>query len=255
VCESTYGNRTHDDMNETAEKLYEIVTRTAERGGKVLIPAFALGRTQLIIHYLLKGVKAGRVPRLPIFVDSPLAAEIADVYRDHPSSLSADLRDDPHMFEFLGGETVRYVREFEDSTRLATRPGPFVVIASSGMCDAGRIVTHLKANVDDPRCSLVLVSYQASGTTGRRMLEAKPTVRFAGREWNKWIDVVQLEGFSGHADRDDFLSYLSPLAGRVSKVRLIHGEREQAEALAGSLRGAGFADVSVPQPGDRVPLE
>jgi metallo-beta-lactamase family protein len=149
---------------------------------------------------------------------------------------------------------VEYVREFEDSMRLVTRPGPFVVIASSGMCDAGRIVAHLKQNVDDPRCSVVLVSYQAAGTTGRRLMEPRPTVRFAGRDWNKWINVVHLEGFSGHADRDDFLEYLSPLAGRVGKVRLIHGEREQALALADTLRGAGFADVGVPEPGDRVIL-
>jgi metallo-beta-lactamase family protein len=154
----------------------------------------------------------------------------------------------------LGGDGVEYVRGFEESMRLTTRPGPFVVIASSGMCDAGRILGHLKQCVDDPRCTVVLVSYQASGTTGRRLMEAKPTVRFLGREWNKWVEVVHLEGFSGHADRDDFLAYLAPLAGRVKKVRLIHGEREQALALAETLRGVGFADVGVPEPGDRVPL-
>ena len=122
------------------------------------------------------------------------------------------------------------------------------------MCDAGRILSHLKQHIDDPRCSIILVSFQAPGTTGRRLMENKPTVKFLGREWNKWIEVVHLEGFSGHADRTDFLAYLTPLAGRVGKVRLIHGEREQALALADTLRDIGFTDVAVPEPGDRVAI-
>jgi metallo-beta-lactamase family protein len=122
------------------------------------------------------------------------------------------------------------------------------------MCDAGRIQQHLKQLVDDPRCTIILVSFQASGTVGRKLLEPKPTVRFQGRDWNKWIEVVHLDGFSGHADRHDFLAYLQPLVGKVGKVRLIHGEREQAEALADTLRNLGFPDVAVPAPGDRVVL-
>lgn len=255
VCESTYGNRTHVPLDETIEKLYAAVWATVARGGKALIPAFSLGRCQLIIHFLQQGRRAGKIPNVPIFVDSPLAADVADVYRAHPDSLEPEVAAmvrEGHGI--LGGDGVTYVREFEESMKLTTRPGPFVVIASSGMCDAGRIVGHLKQNVDDPRCTVILVSYQAQGTTGRRLMEPRPTVRFAGRDWNKWVEVVHLEGFSGHADRDDFLAYLEPLAGKVGKVRLIHGEREQAEALAGKLRDLGFADVAVPAPGDRVEL-
>jgi metallo-beta-lactamase family protein len=201
-------------------------------------------------------LREGRIPDVPIFVDSPLAADVADVYRAHPNSLSPDVAQAVREGHgILGGDGVTYVREFEASMRLTTRPGPLIVIASSGMCDAGRILTHLKQHVDDPRCTVVLVSYQAAGTVGRKLTEPKPTVRFLGREWNKWIDVVHLEGFSGHADREDFLAYLGPLAGRVGKVRLIHGEREQALALAETLRQTGFADVAVPEPGDRVTLE
>jgi metallo-beta-lactamase family protein len=255
VCESTYGNRLHRSFDETVEKLYAIIRDTVDRGGKVLIPAFSLGRTQLIIHVLQLGLRDGKVPRVPLFVDSPLAAEVAEVYRAHPNSLSADIAQAlKEGHGLLGGDGVTYVRDFEESTLLATRPGSAVIIASSGMCDAGRIQQHLKALVDDPRCSIVLVSYQAQGTTGRRLMEPKPTVRFQGRDWNKWIEVHHLDGFSGHADRDDFLAYLGPMAGQVRKVRLIHGEREQAEALAETLRGVGFADVAVPAPGDRVAI-
>ncbi|MBX9584435.1 MAG: MBL fold metallo-hydrolase [Gemmataceae bacterium] len=255
VCESTYGNRLHRSFDETVEKLYAIIRDTFDRGGKALIPAFSLGRTQLIIHVLQLGLRDRKIPAMPVYIDSPLAAEVAEVYRAHPNSLSADIaRAVKEGHGILGGDGVSYVRDFEQSTLLATRPGPAVIVAASGMCDAGRIQQHLKQLVDDPRCSIILVSFQAPGTTGRKLLEPKPTVRFQGRDWNKWIEVHHLDGFSGHADRDDFLAYLSPLAGKVGKVRLIHGEREQAEALAGTLRGVGFADVAVPSPGDRVAI-
>lgn len=252
VCESTYGNRTHTALESTVEKLYAAVSGTIARGGKVLIPAFSLGRCQLIIHFLQLGLRQGKIPNVPIFVDSPLAHDVAEVYRGHPDSLdpvvAAAVREGHGV---LGGDGVSYVRSFQASQDLALKPGPHVVIASSGMCDAGRIVGHLKQVVDDPRCAVVLVSFQAPGTTGRRLMEAKPTVWIQGKEWNKWIEVIHLDGFSGHADVNDFRAYLGPLAGRIGKVRLIHGEREQAEALAGTLRELGYDDVAVPQPGDR----
>jgi metallo-beta-lactamase family protein len=253
VCESTYGNRQHVSLDGTIEKLYAAIRETHARGGKALIPAFSLGRCQLIIHFLQLGLRQGRIPEMPIFVDSPLAADVAEVYRSHPDALDPSVAEDVRAGHgILGGDGVQYVRDFEQSQRLIHRPGPCVIIASSGMCDAGRIVGHLKQCIDDPRCSVILVSFQAPGTTGRRLTEAKPTVRFAGKEWNKWIEVVHLEGFSGHADRDDFFSYLAPIVGKVGKVRLIHGEREQALALADHLRDQGFGDVAVPEPGDRV---
>ncbi len=255
VCESTYGNRLHRSFSETVDKLYAAIHHTVEKGGKALIPAFSLGRVQLIIHILQRGLRERKIPTIPIYVDSPLAAEVAEVYRAHPNSLSPEIAQslrDGHGL--LGGDGVTYVRDFEESTRLATRSGPAIIIASSGMCDAGRIQQHLKQLVDDPRCTIILVSYQAQGTVGRKLLEPKATVRFQGRDWNKWIEVVHLDGFSGHADKEDFLEYLQPLVGKVGKVRLIHGEREQAEALAQTLRGIGFADVAVPAPGDRVVL-
>jgi metallo-beta-lactamase family protein len=253
VCESTYGNRLHPPFTETVQRLYAAIRDTVEKGGKVLIPAFSLGRTQLIIHVLQVGLRERRFPAIPIYVDSPLAEEVAAVYRAHTSSLAPEIAQSIREGHgLLGGDGVSYVRDFEQSALLATQPGPAVIIASSGMCDAGRIQQHLKQLVDDPRCTIILVSYQAQGTVGRKLLEPKPTVRFQGRDWNKWIEVIHLDGFSGHADKNDFIAYLQPLVGQVGKIRLIHGEREQAEALAQTLRGLGFADVAVPAPGDRV---
>jgi metallo-beta-lactamase family protein len=255
VSESTYGNRVHEPIDQTIQKLYAAINRTVDRGGKVLIPAFSLGRSQLIIHYLQEGVRAGLIPKVPIFVDSPLAADVAEVYRDHPNCLGEDVA--KHLEDgtgILGGKQVTYIRDYEDSIRLGHVPGPMIIVASSGMCDAGRIVHHLRQYIDDPRCSILLVSFQAPGTVGRKLLDKSPTIRFFGKEWNKWIEVVHLDGFSGHADKADFEEYLAPLVGKVGQIRLIHGEREQALALSETLRGMGFTDVGVPEPGDAVTM-
>src|SRR5439155_17187907 len=142
------------------------------------------------------------------------AADIVDVYRRHTGALRAE------VVSGLEGGTVQYLRTQEESLFAAESPEPCVLIAPSGMCEGGRIVHHLKRHIDDPRCSVVLVNYQAMGTPGRQMLEKGPTVRFLGREWNKWADIVHLDGFSGHADQEDFLAYLTPLAGKVTQVCL-----------------------------------
>src|SRR5262249_33576693 len=179
----------------------------------------------------------------------------ADIYRRHPAALAPDavqhLAADP---DYLGGPMVQYVRSFEESVQIGKSTGPQVIVAASGMCEAGRIVHHLKHHIDDPRCSVVLVSYQATGTPGRKMLEKHPTVRFLGRDWNKWAEIVHLDGFSGHADQEDFLAYLTPLVGQVDRICLVHGESDRAELLASALREAGFANVSLPEAGDHVSL-
>jgi metallo-beta-lactamase family protein len=246
VCESTYGGRTHQTVAALAETFARVVRRSAAERGVVLVPAFSLGRTQLVVHYLLKWMREGLMPALPVFVDSPLAADIADVHAAHPEAF----RDLPAPEE----RQAHYLRSPSESDELLEREGPCVIVASGGMCEGGRIVKHLRRHVDDPRASLVLVSYQAPGSLGRQMLEKRPTVRFHGRRWNKWIEVVELTGFSGHADRDDFLAYLKPLAGRTAKVRLVHGEPEQSWALADALDGVGFDDIDVPARGDTVEI-
>jgi metallo-beta-lactamase family protein len=247
LCESTYGGRRHDSVPRTTELLVEIVRRTVGRGGKVLVPAFSLGRTQLVLAVLQAALWRGDLPPVEVFVDSPLAAEITAVYRAHPELLPPGPADPA---AFLGGPHIHYVVGRAESQELAERAGPCVIVAASGMCEAGRILHHLKRNVDDPRASVVLVSYQAPHTVGHRLLERGPTVHVHGRTWNKWAEVYELNGFSGHADHADFLALLGPLAGRVGRVRLVHGEPESAAALADGLRGVGFADVAVPGRGD-----
>jgi metallo-beta-lactamase family protein len=251
LSESTYGGKAHDAVPQTVTGLIDIVRRTVARGGKVLIPAFSLGRTQLVLYVLQTALDHGELAPVHVYVDSPLAAQITEVYRDHPELLPPGTTD-PRAF--LGGPNVHYVRSRDESESLAERPGPCVIVAASGMCEAGRIVYHLRRNVDDPRASIVLVSYQAPQTVGHRLQEPGPTVRIHNRTFNKWAEVHYLNGFSGHADHADFLALYEPLVGTVGRVRLVHGEPESADALADGLRGLGFRDVAVPERGERIAL-
>jgi metallo-beta-lactamase family protein len=253
ISESTYGGRALDSPEQAAEALEAVVRDTVARGGKVLIPSFSLGRAQVVVHALERALHDGRLPDVPILVDSSSAADITAVYRNYPELLDDETQDRLQRGEyFLDGPAIRYVRSSEESREWSTRPGPCVIIAPGGMCEGGRIVGHLKQHIDDPRCSIVLVNYQAPHTPGRQLLERKPTVRFHGRKWNKWADVVYLAGFSGHADHDDLLAALTPLAGPTARVRLVHGEPEQAAALARDLRRYGVADVAIPARGETV---
>lgn len=252
ICESTYGGRTHSSLSSLADGLAEVVKRTIARGGKVLIPAFSLGRAQVVVYYLQQWMAEGRMPDVPIFVDSPLACDIAQVYKQHRTCLAErSLR----WLEPTGnGHSVQYVRSMDESRVLSTRTDPCVIVASGGMCEAGRILHHLQHNIDDPRCSVILVSYQAPQSLGQRLMERSPTVRFDGKKWNKWAEVVDLNGFSGHADHNDFLNMLRPLAGHTKQVRLVHGDTTQATTLAKALLENGFDDVSIPRRGETVTL-
>jgi metallo-beta-lactamase family protein len=251
LCESTYGGRTHDPVPQTTERLAKIIRETVARKGRVLIPAFSLGRTQLVLFALQAAMERGEIPPVNVYVDSPLATEITGVYRRHPELLP------PHATEaeaFLGGPHVHYVRDRDESLALAERSDPYIVVAASGMCDAGRILHHLKRSVDDPRASVILVSYQAPHTVGHRLMEVGPTIQIGRRTFNKWADVHYLNGFSGHADQDDFMALLTPLANQAAKVRLVHGEPDSAAALAEALRGQGFPDVKIPGRGESETL-
>jgi metallo-beta-lactamase family protein len=253
ISESTYGGRTHPPVEQLADVLGEVVRRTVERGGKLLIPAFSLGRTQTVVLYLHQLMTAGRLHDVPVFVDSPLAANATEVFRLHPECFDDEtaklLANDPDLF---GGRRVRYVHSVEESKKLNDRKDPCIIIAASGMCETGRIVHHLKHNIEDPRNTVAIIGYQAPETLGRRIVERRPEVRIHGRMWKLRAEVVVMNGFSSHADQNDFRDFLRPLAKDTAHVRLVHGEVDQAEALARSLRDYGFADVAIPDRGASV---
>ncbi len=180
----------------------------------------------------------GVLPRLPIYVDSPLAAEISVVYDEYPASLLPATNNDV---------SVEFLLSQEEARQRSTQQDPCIIVASGGMCDGGRIMHHLHHHIDDPRSSIVLVSYQAPQSLGAQILERRPTVSFHGRKWNKWAEVAEINGFSGHADQNDFKALFASAVGLTGRVRLVHGEVVQADALAKSLGAMGFSDVAVPR--------
>jgi metallo-beta-lactamase family protein len=253
ISESTYGGHTHEPVDETAEQLGQVVRRTVERGGKVIIPAFAVGRTQTVVYFLHQLIAAGKLRDIPVYVDSPMASRATEVFRAHPECFDAETRDLLETHPDLFGERhVRYVETVNESVALNHRQEPCVIIASSGMCEAGRILHHLKHNLDNARNTILIAGYQAEHTLGRRLVEKQPEVRVLGRMIPVKAEVVVLNGLSSHADHGDLLRMLGPLAKGTARVRLVHGEVPRAEALAAGLRELGFADVAIPDRGESV---
>jgi len=256
ITECTYGGRVHPKADMLAGDLAAVVSRTVERGGKVIVPAFSLGRTQQLVYFLHQLIGDGRLPRLPIYVDSPLAAAATNVFRLHPECFddetAALLQSDDDLF---GENLVRYVRSVEESKNLNRSAEPGIIIAASGMCEAGRILHHLKHNIEDPRNTVLIIGFQAPNTLGRRIVDKAPEVRIHDRLWKLNAEVAVLNGFSGHADKDDLHAFLAALAPGTKKLRLVHGEADQAQALMDAMRQAGFKDVAYPDRGDKVTWE
>ncbi len=253
ISESTYGGHVHEPVEETAERLGQVVRQTAQRGGKLLIPAFSVGRTQTIVYFLYQLLRAGQLPDLPIYVDSPMALRATEVYKAHPYCFNdqtrALLAEHPDMF---GEHRIRYIDKVHESIALNGQPGPSVIISASGMCEAGRVLHHLKHNIEDPRATILIVGFQAPDTLGRRLVERRPEVRILGQTFTLKAEVVVLNGLSSHADHPGLLRSLGHLAGAARHTRLVHGEPERAAQLAEGLRGAGFADVAIPARGEQA---
>jgi len=256
LMESTYGDRLHPPLQQSHDALAAIVTRTAARGGKIIIPSFALERAQEVIVALRELRAAHAIPALPVFVDSPLATRLTDVFRLHP-----DCYDDATFamlrtsspFELEG---LEFVTDVERSKQIDAASGPAIIIAGSGMCEGGRVLHHLRVSVEDPRNAIVIVGFQAEHTLGRRIAERRPQVKIFGVMHELHAEVAVLEGFSAHADRADLLAFAEAVRARgpLREVVLVHGESPARDVLAGALRERGFAAVVTPTLGDRLAL-
>lgn len=256
VMESTYGDRLHTPAGETERQLAEIVTRTAERGGRLLVPSFAVGRAQEVVATLHALCERKEIPDLPIFVDSPMAREATEVYRRHPECFEEKTRE---AFENQNGvpfgfARLRYVTTQEESRALNDRPGSFIVISASGMCEGGRILHHLLHGLGNEHNTVLLVGFQAEGTLGRRLEDGAETVNVLGEAVRRRADVVSLDGFSAHADQAEMLDWVSRLDPTPRRIFLVHGEVEPAEALASRLRERFNTEVRIPQPGEKFDL-
>jgi metallo-beta-lactamase family protein len=256
VLESTYGDRMHGDPETNERMLAEVVTRTVERHGRVLVPAFSVGRTQELVATLHALGEAGRVPDVPIFVDSPLAREATAVFVRHPELFDPETR---HAFENENGvpfgfSRLRYVSSPEESRSLNELAEPCIIIAGSGMCEGGRILHHLRHGIGDTRNSVLFVGFQAEGTLGRRIHDGAQVVNVFGEPHDVRAEIVSLDGFSAHADQRELLAWVGCLKPAPRQIFLVHGELEPAETLAGLLRERIGAEVHVPQRGEEFEL-
>lgn len=258
ISESTYGGRFHAPVSDMASQLLPPLLRACERRGKVIIPAFSVGRTQEIVHVLHRLSGEGKLDHLPVFVDSPLSVNVTEVFRKHPECFDAEtlaILTAPGNNDPFGFERLTYIRSLEESMELNERAGPFIVIAASGMCEAGRVVHHLANSVGDSRNMVMIVGYQAEHTLGKKLVMRAPTVSIFGEPRDLRAEVVVLNSFSGHADRNELLGYIGRFdAHRVRRVFLVHGDADQEEKLAAGLRDLGFSDVSMPERGEKAPL-
>jgi metallo-beta-lactamase family protein len=259
ISESTYGGRFHSPVVAMRDQLLGPIRRASERRGKIIIPAFSVGRTQEIVYLLHQLRNQGEIDHLPIFVDSPLSVNVTDVFRRHPECFDEETRailHAPSDNDPFGFDTLTYVRSLEESKELNDRPGPFIVIAASGMCEAGRIVHHLANGVGDPKNLVLIVGYQAEATLGKRLVLGEPVVNIFGEPHDVRAEVVVLNSFSGHADQNEILAYVRGFdAARLKGVFLVHGDPDQCEKLGERLRGLGFPQSVIPVRGEKAGLE
>ncbi len=253
LIESTYGNRRHSDIGQAAEKLAAVINRTVKRGGKLIVPAFALERTQELVHTLHLLKIGGKIPSIPVYVDSPLAIDATEIFRAHPECFDEETvelmraTDDPFGFREL-----HYIRTADDSRKLNLMKEPMMILSCSGMAETGRILHHLKNNIEDPRNTVLIVGYQAENTLGRRIAEKRPEVPIFGEKYRLNAEVVIFDEFSGHADQADLLNWVSH--GKWKKIFVVHGEPDAANSFADILRTEGYADVNVPKLGESFVL-
>ncbi len=255
ITESTYGNRLHEDITQVEDQLAEIVTNAHSRRGKLIIPAFAVERTQEVIYTLHRLKEAGRIPSLPVYADSPLAIDATEIFRLHSECFDQETNEfllrEEDPFGFRG---LRYLRNVEDSKLLNEMSGPMIIISASGMCEAGRILHHLKNNVENPRNTVLIVSFQAEHTLGRRIAEQAKTIRIFGDEYRLRAQVKVMAAFSAHADRKELLGWIGNTTANVKEVFVVHGEEEQSLALSQAISQLGARQVSVPRRGESATI-
>jgi metallo-beta-lactamase family protein len=254
ILESTYGGRVHDPIETGKEKLADCISRTVKRGGKIIIPSFALERTQEIVYFLNQLRLEGRLPDIPVIIDSPLASRVTEIFSHHPQVYDEEMYrsfntgEDP-----LGTLNFEYVKNVERSKELNSDNSPMIIISASGMCEAGRILHHLKNNIEDPKNTVLVVGYMARNTLGRKIVERRPVVKIFGEEYSLKAEVEIMNAFSSHADRNELLEYVKPLKGTVKGIFLVHGEEEQSRELFNALAADGYP-VHLPEPGEEVEL-
>jgi len=257
IMECTYGDRSHEPPEQAYEDMKAVVWRTFKRGGKLIIPAFAVGRTQTLVYFLREMIEQKEIPRIPVFVDSPLAVSVTDIFEAHPQffdeEAQAILRAHPRGEPF-GFDLLTFTRSVDESKAINERKGPLVIISASGMAENGRILHHLRNNIGDSRNTVLITSWMAPHTLGRRLVERQPRVKIFGEEYEVRAEVAAVDGLSAHAGQEFLLTYARAVRGRAHDIFLVHGEPGPAAALQEKLGDMGSTAVHYPEPGQSFDL-
>jgi metallo-beta-lactamase family protein len=255
MIESTYGNRYHLPIDTVPEELGRMVDRVRAGGGKILIPAFAVGRVQEVAWILKRLIDSGRIEKIPIYVDSPLASEATDVFARHTECYDEETRAMlEHDGDPFGFHLIRYIEDAEESRALNDRREPMIIISPSGMCEAGRILHHLRNNIENPSTLILIVGFQAEDTLGKRLVEKRDRVRIFGEDFERRAEVAVMNGFSAHADRSELLAWTERIRRRPRRTFIVHGNEDQSIAFCAALKDRGFERVEVPAIGQEADL-
>ncbi len=246
VMECTYGDKAHEHMDDAYDEFVDVVRRTVRRGGKIIVPAFAVGRTQNLTYFLSDAIENGDIPDIPVVVDSPLAINASDLYRKHTECFDDETWQfiAQHRMKGLDYHNVIFTRSVDESMALNDWKDPMIIISASGMAESGRILHHLKNNIEDGRNTILIVSWQAPDTLGRRLADQERKVRIFGEEYYRKAEVVTIGGLSAHAGQDILVDYALATKDSLEKIILIHGEEDAANALMGRL--AEYPELPVP---------
>ncbi len=252
IMESTYGDTKKREPEAAFQELKEVVQTTIQRRGRVIIPSFAVGRTQELVYSLHKMIENGDIPEIPVFVDSPLAIKASQIFRAHPECFDEETKrfiaEDENQAA-LGFDRLKYTLSVEESKEINFTEPPFVVISASGMAETGRILHHLKNHIEDSRNTILIVSWQAPHTLGRRLAEKNKEVKIFGKKYFRRAEVVTINGFSAHAGQDGLLEYARATKDSLKEIFLVHGEKRGAEPLREKLLEEGHPAVHFPETG------
>lgn len=254
ITESTYGGRDHGPMDEARKNLARVVRETANNRGLLIIPAFAVGRTQDVVYHLHDLMQSKEIPQMPVYVDSPLATNITEIFRAHPECYDEETEqllmqeggDDPFGFNML-----RYTRSTEESKKLNNIRRPAIIISASGMCEGGRVLHHLRRNIGDPNTTVLFVGFQAENTLGRKLLRGDKTARIYGEEHEVRARMEKIDGYSAHADEGELLDFINAIQNRPKRVFVVHGEPDATAAMAAGLARLGIENITIPERGER----
>lgn len=253
ITESTYGNTLHESIVNVEEIVENFVEKTYQRKGKIIIPSFALGRTQEVVYTFHKLMKDKKIPDMQLYVDSPLAVNVTDIFRKHPECYDERTKKEFQKENPFGFEKITYITDVKDSKALNFKEDPHIIISASGTCEHGRILHHLKNNIEDERNTILIVGYMPEYTLGRKILEKTPEIKIFGEPYKLKAKVKSVNAFSAHADRSDLVDHVKHIEG-LKGIFLVHGEEKQLQAFKEALHENSIKDVTIPHLGDEVEI-